>query len=254
VTPFEVWFGRPPRLQGTDRTIEEDLEVEGGLIDSADEDHIFSELHKRVFAKNAYEATKMVKKGGAKTTYELGQIVLLAIPRKNRLSVEATRLPARIIKVVKGAYTLLSQHGPLKGRHQGSSLVPVVSGEAFGIPEVPEIGAKAIALPTAVTKANNRKSISAQQKQGAEATRKRKGGPDSSKAGPAYHTRAERLVHQEAGAVAVQSELDDQFARGIEQSVERRGEHSIIVATPTPVTRATKRRKGKGKAVSFAEN
>jgi hypothetical protein len=47
-------------------------------------------------------------KGGETLTYEVGQIVLLAIPPKNRLLVEVTRLPCRILTVVKGAYTLLS--------------------------------------------------------------------------------------------------------------------------------------------------
>ena len=65
----------------------------------------------------------MVYKGGKKLTYKVGQIILLAIPLKNRLSAEATRLPCRILMVIKGAYTLLSQHSPLKGRHQGSSLL-----------------------------------------------------------------------------------------------------------------------------------
>jgi hypothetical protein len=89
--------------------------------DLIDED--LSELYRRVFLHNAREAMKMVCKGGEKLTYKVGQIVLLAIPLKNRLSAEATRLPCRILTVVKGAYTLLSQYGPLKGRHQGSSLL-----------------------------------------------------------------------------------------------------------------------------------
>ena len=59
----------------------------------------------------------MVRKGGEKLTYKAGQIVLFAIPLKNRLFVEATRLPYRILTVVKGVYTLLSQFGPFKGRH-----------------------------------------------------------------------------------------------------------------------------------------
>jgi hypothetical protein len=79
-----------------------------------------------------------------------------------------------VIKIVKGAYTLLSQHGQLKGSYQASLLVPVFLGEDFNIPEAAEKGAKPIALSTAVTKANNRKSISAMQKAGNKAIKKRK--------------------------------------------------------------------------------
>jgi hypothetical protein len=50
----------------------------------------------------------MVCKGGKKLTYKVGQIVLLTIPLKNHLSVEATRLLYCILMVIKGAYTLLS--------------------------------------------------------------------------------------------------------------------------------------------------
>jgi hypothetical protein len=83
---------------------------------------MLSELHRRVFLHNAKEAGKLARKGGETLTYEVGQIVLLAIPPKNSLAVEAIRLPCRILTVIKGAYTLLSQHSPLKGRHQGSTL------------------------------------------------------------------------------------------------------------------------------------
>jgi hypothetical protein len=55
----------------------------------------------------------MVKKGGPKRTFILGQFVLLAIPLKNRLSTKASRLPCRVIKVVRNAYGLLSAQGPL---------------------------------------------------------------------------------------------------------------------------------------------
>jgi hypothetical protein len=140
----------------------------------------------------------MVKKGGKKVEYALGQIVLLAIPRKNRLSVEATRLPCRITKITRGAYTLLSQNGPLKGSYQGSSLVPVLTSETFGIPDQASPGAKAITLPIAVTLANNRKSILAQQKIGAKATRKRKRQVETS-----GQSEADRLAAQEAKAIAV---------------------------------------------------
>ena len=118
------------------------------------------ELYHRVFLHNAKEAGKLARKGGETLTYKVDQIVLLAIPPKNRLFVEATRLPCRILIVIKGAYTLLSQHSPLKGRHQGSTLLAIKTQEDFDIPMAPLAKAKLITLPTAVTIANNRKSIS----------------------------------------------------------------------------------------------
>ena len=120
------------------------------------------ELYCRMFLYNAKEARKLARKGGENLIYKASQIVLLAIPHKNRLSVEATRLPCRILTVVKGAYTLLSQYSPLKGRHQGSSLLAMKTQEDFGIPITPLAKAKLITLPSIVTIANNRKSISAQ--------------------------------------------------------------------------------------------
>jgi hypothetical protein len=70
--------------------------------------YILSELHRRVFLYNAKEARKLARKRGETLTYKVGQIVLLAIPPKNRLSIKATRLPYRILIIVKGAYILLS--------------------------------------------------------------------------------------------------------------------------------------------------
>jgi hypothetical protein len=175
-----VWFRRkpiwlripPPTLTSgfaSSSTATTTVEVVSSDSDEAlsDEDNNLInedllELHRRVFLHNAREAVKIVRKSGEKLTYEAGQIVLLTIPLKNRLSVEATRLPYRILTVVKGAYTLLSQYSPLKGRHQGSTLLAMKTQEDFGIPIAPLAKAKLITLPSAVTLANNRKSISAQ--------------------------------------------------------------------------------------------
>jgi hypothetical protein len=136
ITLYKVWFGRPPIWLGfytytptiaSSSTalveVNNDSNDLPGLEDDVDPDYVLSELYRRVLAYNAKEAEKMVRKGDEKLIYEAGQIVLLAIPLKNRLTIEATRLPFRILTIVKGAYTLLSQYGPLKGRHQGSSLL-----------------------------------------------------------------------------------------------------------------------------------
>jgi hypothetical protein len=62
---------------------------------------------------------------------------LLAIPQQNRLTIKASRLPVRVIKIVKGAYTLLSSQGQIRSSYLASLLVPVLSGEDFGVPEAP---------------------------------------------------------------------------------------------------------------------
>jgi hypothetical protein len=130
--------------------------------DEIDPNYILSELHCRVFLHNAKEARKLARKGDETLTYIVSQIVLFTIPLKNRLSIEATRLPCRILTVVKGAYTLLSQYSPLKGRHQGSALLAMKTQEDFDIPITLLAKAKLITLPSTVTIANNRKSISIQ--------------------------------------------------------------------------------------------
>jgi hypothetical protein len=70
VTPYEVWFGRKPWwLSGEAEvtiTVDEGenvplLELEEAQ-ESANEEVILSALHKRVTAKQAVEAEKMVKK------------------------------------------------------------------------------------------------------------------------------------------------------------------------------------------------
>jgi hypothetical protein len=131
-----------------------------GLKDDINPDYMLLELHRRVLVHNAKEAEKMVCKGGKKLIYKAGQIVLLTIPLKNHLTIEATHLPCRILTIVKGAYNLLSQYSPFKGRHQGSSLLAIKTQEDFRIPIEPLTNAKSITLPFTVTLANNRKSIS----------------------------------------------------------------------------------------------
>jgi hypothetical protein len=79
-----------------------------------------------------------------------------------------------VIKIVKGAYILLSQHRQLKGSYQASLLVPVLLKEDFNIPKAAKKETKLIALFTAVTKVNNQKFIFAMQKAGNKATKKRK--------------------------------------------------------------------------------
>jgi hypothetical protein len=251
VTPNEVWFGRKawgPSLKVADSEGETDSEDEDSeeeeQLNSEDEAILLSglsDLSKRVMEKNAKNGEKMVKKGGIKKTYIVGQLVLLAIPPKNRLSTEATRLPCRVIKVVRNAYALLSAHGPLQGLHQGSTLKAVLDGVTFGIPETVGDKVKRITLPSAVTLSNNRKSITAQEKLGTATTKARK-----------EAVAAARLEYDAAEAVAVQDELDERFARETEKAVRKRGgdlarpvgmETGGGTGTPTPAVRNQRKRK-----------
>ena len=96
---------------------------------------------------------------------------------------------------------------------------------------------KPITLPAAVTLLNNRKSISAQQKIGAEANRNRKRKRTEDE-------EAEALAAQKAGAIALQDELDEQFARDVEAAVARRERarqergRGKAQDTPTPAVRS----------------
>ena len=117
VTPDEIWFGRKawgPSLKVMDNGDEITNSDEGDQEeeDPNSEDETFllaklSELNRRVTEKNVQVAEKMVTKGGSKTTFAIGQFVTLAIPPKNRLSTEASRLPCRIVRFIRGAYGLL---------------------------------------------------------------------------------------------------------------------------------------------------
>ena len=87
-----------------------------------------------------------------------------------------------------------------------------------------------ITLPAAVTLANNRKSIWAQQKMGAEAIKKRKRTAEEE---------AEAIAAQEAEAIAVQDECDEQFAQDIEAAMARRDKGKRKAQeTPTPTVRS----------------
>jgi hypothetical protein len=230
-----------------------------------DQEYLFSELHQKVFAHNALKAVKYAARGGKQTSYSLGQILLLAIPRENRLTIKASRLPVRVIKIVKRAYTLLSSQGQIKSSYLASSLVPVLSGKDFGIPKAPKKGAKPITLSATVTKANNKKPISALQKAGNKATKKRKRGgareqeptgkrkrkepiielgskereEDEDKKEDDFphrpQTQAKRLATQEAKAIALQHKLDKQFTRDMEATAAR--------SSPTPALIAKRVRK-----------
>jgi len=215
-------------------------------LNSEDETFLLSELselNRRVTEKNVKVAEKMVAKGGLKTTFTVGQFVTLAIPPKNRLLTEGSRLPCRIVKSVRGAYALLCIYGLLRGLHQGSTLKAVLDGVTFNIPETVPPKVKKLTLPQAVTLSNNRKSIAAQQKEGAAATQARR------------EAQAARREHDAAVAVAVQDDLDEQFAREVEAAVQKRGEDILRpigkegsgrgagVTTPTPVMRNKRVRK-----------
>jgi len=75
--------------------------------DDVDPDYMLLKLYRRVLTYNIKEVKKIIRKSSEKLTYKTGQIVLFTIPLKNRLIIKATRLPCRILIIVKSAYTLL---------------------------------------------------------------------------------------------------------------------------------------------------
>ena len=95
-------------LRPTSASPSDNNEVFDSEVVSNNKEYLLSKLTRRVIGQNTINATKITAKGGANRTYSIGQIVSLAIPPKNRLSAEATRLPYRVLKITKGAYTLLS--------------------------------------------------------------------------------------------------------------------------------------------------
>jgi hypothetical protein len=114
-----IWLGIPPPTPASrfasSLIVTNIVEVDSGDSNKAlsnEDNNLINkdllELYCRVFLYNARKATKMVYKGSKKLIYKVGQIVLLTIPLKNRLSAKATYLPYCILIVIKGAYTLLS--------------------------------------------------------------------------------------------------------------------------------------------------
>lgn len=267
-TPDEIWYGRaawPTSLVDEDESMEEGCGVansdeteedEDRQSSSADEAVVLSELSRQVFIKNAKQAERMKAKGGQSHTYKKEQVVTLAIPKKNRMTAEFTRLPCIVTKVVKNSYALCCQWGHLKGLHQSGSLNPVLDGVVYNLtpplifcsPNSPKI-----TIAEAVTKSNNRESISAMQKAGALATKLRKERAEKEKKEEkeAAQKRARiALDAQEAEAIVVQDEEDEQFARDVERAVARRGTAlmtPIQNSSPTPATRPARKRKAPAK-------
>ena len=131
ITPFKVWFRRKPLWHSMPSASTSASRITSSLIaivlgevedntnnkanilpereeTDINEDYMLLELYYWVFLYNAKKARKLAYRGGENLIYKASQIVLLAIPHKNRLLIEATRLPCRILIVIKGVYTLLS--------------------------------------------------------------------------------------------------------------------------------------------------
>ncbi len=89
-------------------------------------------------------------------------------PPNVRLSIKASRLPCRVLKIVRSNYTLLCQFGVLKGGYQALALKLVLSNKTFGLPMASE--KKTVTLPSAVTQYHSRQSIAKQQAIGTAAT------------------------------------------------------------------------------------
>jgi hypothetical protein len=151
---------------------------------------------------------EMTPRGGAPRTYSVGQVVTLDVPPKK--SAEATQLPCRVLKITKGAYTLLSFYGRLKGLHPGSLLKALPTHEGFGMPMKADPSKELITAGTAVNLSKNWESLLEQLGVGAEATKKRKRNAEEEE---------NALAAQESESVVVQDGLDEQFARDVEAAV-----------------------------------
>jgi hypothetical protein len=221
--------------------VEELKEMAPKEVESEDEQYLLSELSRRVAENNKKEAAKMVKKGGKKASFLIGQSALLAISRKNRLSTEATRLPTKVLEVRKNnIYVLLSEFGKLKGLYQGSSIVTPLISLTNPFPDPLDLTAKPISLAQAVAKQAGRKAISAMQKEGRKAEQQRRAGATSD-VGAEGDVERERVEADMAEAVVVQDECDEQFATKVEAAVRKRGANLIEAVGSSPM--AAKRRR-----------
>jgi hypothetical protein len=119
-------------------------------------------------------------------------------------------LPCRVLKIAKGAYTLPSFYGRLKGLHQGSLLKALPTHEDSGISMRADLSKEPITVGTAVNMSKNWKSVLEQQNMRVEATKKQKRTAEKED---------NALVAQEAEAVVAQDELDEQFARDVEAAI-----------------------------------
>src|SRR5436190_3356384 len=180
-TPFDIWFGRPRRwlhqmsLQGGEEEEEEEEEDEED-IDSAieDNDPVLTAIEEQVARNNVKVREQMRKKGGkTPKVFEDNEVATLAIPRKMRLNTESSRLAVRVLNQTSSGYKLLTQHGLLKGRHQGGELNKIDSStsQILGIQiplTAPMENGKVItkSLPEVVQLENQRVSISELQKKG----------------------------------------------------------------------------------------
>lgn len=177
VTAFEAWFGRKPHWTGLRRLTTENIEsntttstagalaVHASDASSADDTDetpsLRTALEERIFQNNKKLAAKMIAKAGRKATeFKEGALVSLAIPRQLKLSTELKRLPCRVVKVIKGSYTLLCQFGHLRGRYRANNLNAL----QYESVNLPRSTTELISLTKAVQLMNSRGTISARQK------------------------------------------------------------------------------------------
>lgn len=127
-------------------------------------------------AENNLRLHQAMRAKGAATakTFSAQELATLFIPLKLRLKAEETRLVVRVVDENAGGYKLLTKHGLLKGRHQGSELNKLsevhVNLLRDGIPaELPRTDRGKLivkSLAEAVSLENNRPSIAQMQKRG----------------------------------------------------------------------------------------
>jgi transposase InsO family protein len=208
--PYEVWFGRKPPQMPEElhkhREVFRPIVIEEAIPDpdsddtasgdrtppeastsdspappeeetasvSASEATTTTTLNQRVIKHNAKENLRMIRRKGGKaaTQYELQEVATLQIPVKLRVGPDLRRLPVRIIEAHEKGYKLVCEYGELTCLHSSKVLNKLVSQSIYTY--LPIIGGNKISLNKAVQRMNGRETISASQKAGRKAN-KRKG-------------------------------------------------------------------------------
>jgi hypothetical protein len=143
--------------------------------DDEAEDYILTALEQRIRANNVLVANKMVQKSKKKAVlFADGTLVTLAIPSKMRLSLEPKRMLCRIIKCVRGLYTLTFKFGRIKGAWTASQLNGIQDLESgVEIPLYWPDNGPTIALTQAVQLSNYRGTVASMHKPNRDAAAQR---------------------------------------------------------------------------------
>ncbi|KAF8850462.1 hypothetical protein BDZ45DRAFT_696722 [Acephala macrosclerotiorum] len=225
LTPYEVFYGRPPlqwdtlarvdhyrRAEVADESIER---TESDIIDfsndkvTTNDDHVFmTALEKRMANNYLLVADRMVRKRERDQIVVSEQdIVLFEFLKQLRTSLEALTIPVRIIEMKSVAAKLYSQYKLIKGMHLVSqfTVCPMAGTWDALIPTDISAHSKAhsITLPKAVQREFGRGPLSALQKAGREKTAALKIKRGTEATAKAIRQAAKSKAGKKAAAIAV---------------------------------------------------